>query len=136
MASTGTLWVDGVASNGTRCGGRRREHRYTVWWMAWRAPVHHAVDGVASTGTRCAGWRGEPLPVVLSAPSPLARDSRYTVKMQCERELDLLRMWLAVARFASPAKKYDSASASQQGSFNYCPPRHRIPFDSRHEGST
>jgi hypothetical protein len=33
------------------------EHRYTMWWMTWSAPVRHAerhvVDGAASTATSC-----------------------------------------------------------------------------------
>mmetsp|Transcript_33681 Transcript_33681/g.82633 ORF Transcript_33681/g.82633 Transcript_33681/m.82633 type:complete len:224 (-) Transcript_33681:469-1140(-) len=52
------------------------------------------------------------LTVVLSAPSPLARLSRYTVNTQWLRDDVLFRMWLAVARLPSPAKKNDNASAS------------------------
>mmetsp|Transcript_11241 Transcript_11241/g.27398 ORF Transcript_11241/g.27398 Transcript_11241/m.27398 type:complete len:208 (-) Transcript_11241:463-1086(-) len=59
--------------------------------------------------------------VVFSAPSPEARDSRKSVKMQCDREDVLLRMCDAVARLASPAKKNESASASLEQNFLVSP---------------
>jgi len=55
--STGTHVVDDAAT----C-----KHRYTIWWMMWRAMVHYAVrdvagignyvvDDGASIGTSCGG---------------------------------------------------------------------------------
>jgi hypothetical protein len=40
--------VDDAANTGTGFGGRRNEHRFTMWWMARRALVlytkcHHVV---------------------------------------------------------------------------------------------
>jgi len=32
--------VDDVVSTGALCGGLYGEHRYAMWWMMWRAPVH------------------------------------------------------------------------------------------------
>jgi len=31
------------------------QHWYILWWITWRATVHHAVDDVAITGTLCGG---------------------------------------------------------------------------------
>jgi hypothetical protein len=60
MASTRTLYVeDDAASTSTPGGGWQGEHRYIMWWIKWRAPVHYVVDGVASTSTPCGGWQGE-----------------------------------------------------------------------------
>jgi hypothetical protein len=47
--------VNDVASPSTVCyvvdDVYRGEHRYTMRWMTWRAPVHYVVDDVASNST-------------------------------------------------------------------------------------
>jgi len=40
--------VDDAASTGTPCGGRRNQHRHTMWWMTQQAPVHYIVYDAAS----------------------------------------------------------------------------------------